>query len=180
MDWTVENFDWDNHRPVDLAVLCFIRSGGNLLLIHKKRGLGNGKINAPGGRIEPGETALEAAVRETEEEVGLTPAGLSHAGELSFVFADGYSLSCSVFTAGRYTGTLRETEEAKPFWCSEGEIPFERMWADDRLWIPLMLSLTPFRGFFLFQDDAMSDWRICAGADAALGAEDLRGRKVSG
>ncbi|RKX74483.1 MAG: NUDIX hydrolase, partial [Spirochaetes bacterium] len=54
-------------KPVEEAVLCFIRDRKEekVLLIHKKTGLGAGLINAPGGRIDPGETPEEAAVRET-------------------------------------------------------------------------------------------------------------------
>jgi len=169
----VQEVDWANHRPVDRAVLCFIRIDHSLLLIHKKRGLGKGKINAPGGRLEPGETPFVAAVRETQEEVGLTPSGLAHAGELSFIFTDGYSLACSVITAEHFTGHPVETDEAVPFWCGETELPYERMWTDDRLWIPLMLDEIPFRGFFIFRDDQMLDHSISSGAEAALGRLDL-------
>lgn len=147
--------DWPAWRPADTAVLTFIRRDGQLLLILKKRGLGRGKVNAPGGRIEPGETPEQAAVRETQEEVGLTPLQLHGAGRLDFAFADGYSLRCHVFTAGACEGTLAETDEAAPFWCAESEIPYDRMWADDRLWIPLMLQGRPFTGQFVFDGDRM-------------------------
>lgn len=178
MQWRIDSFDWTNHEPVDLAVLCFIRTDGALLLIHKQRGLGKGKINGPGGRVEPGETSMEAAVRETQEEVGLTPSELHHAGELSFVFTDGYSLQCSVITAGKFHGQPQQTEEAIPFWCAEQEIPFEKMWEDDRLWMPLMLAGTPFRGFFIFDEDRMVDHRLYTGTEAELTPNDLRGRST--
>ena len=147
--------DWDAWSPVDTAVLTFIRQEGRLLLILKKRGLGKGKINAPGGRIEPGETAEQAALRETREEVGLTPLGLRFAGRLEFAFVDGYSLRCHVFTASGFEGELTETDEADPFWCPEPEIPYDRMWADDRLWLPRMLAGRAFEARFVFEDDTM-------------------------
>jgi len=147
--------EWMGWRPVDTAVLTFIRVEGRLLLIHKKRGLGKGKINAPGGRIEPGETPEQAAVRETQEEVGLTPLQLRPAGQLDFAFTDGYSLRCHVFTAAAFEGAPTETDEAIPFWCAEAEIPYGRMWPDDRLWIPLMLEGRTFRARFVFEGDLM-------------------------
>ncbi|HNX36290.1 MAG TPA: 8-oxo-dGTP diphosphatase [Kiritimatiellia bacterium] len=147
--------DWTMWRPVDTAVLMFIRRGGQVLLIVKKRGLGHGKINAPGGRLEPGETLEQAAVRETQEEVGLTPFNPRGAGRLDFAFTDGYSLRCHVFTADAYAGILTETDEADPFWCDEADIPYERMWADDRLWIPLMLEGRRFDAQFVFDGDRM-------------------------
>ena len=60
--------DWNHWQPRQLANLCFIVKDGRVLLIRKKRGLGAGKINGPGGRLEPGETTLAAAIRETQEE----------------------------------------------------------------------------------------------------------------
>ncbi len=157
---TVEAIDWTDWQPVDRAVLCFIRNRNRLLLIHKKRGLGAGKINGPGGRIDPGESAGQAAVRETEEEVGLTPLGLRQAGELSFQFTDGYSLHCTVFAAGGCRGEPVETEEALPFWCPVERIPFEQMWADDRLWFPCLLGGTYFRGWFVFDGEVMLSSRL--------------------
>ena len=147
--------DWAGWQPVDTAVLTFIRRDGQLLLIHKKRGLGHGKVNAPGGRLEAGETPEQAAVRETQEEVGLTPLNLRPAGQLDFAFTDGYSLRCHVFTADGFDGALTETDEADPFWCHEADIPYDRMWSDDRLWVPLMLEARPFSARFIFDGERM-------------------------
>ena len=152
--------DWAHWVPKETAVLTFIRCGGELLLIEKKRGLGAGKVNAPGGRIEAGETAEAAAVRETREEVGLTPLGLCPAGRLDFAFTDGYSLRCHVFTADGFEGTMAETDEAVPFWCAESQIPYDRMWADDRLWLPMMLAGRAFEGQFVFDGDRMAWHRV--------------------
>ena len=172
--------DWQAWIPTERAVLCFVRRDGELLLIRKKRGLGAGKVNGPGGRIEPGETAEAAAVRETEEEVGATPLDLSESGELSFQFVDGYGLHCHVFVARDLSGEPRETDEALPFWCEEGRIPFDEMWADDRLWFPLMLRGRPFRGVFVFDGDEMLSQRIDAGGERralpAQGSRDAAGQ----
>ena len=67
-----EEIDWATWEPDDRATLLFVIRGGEILFIHKKRGLGAGKINGPGGRIEPGETPEQAAIRETEEELLIT------------------------------------------------------------------------------------------------------------
>ena len=47
--------DWSTWQGEMLATLMFIIQDGRILLIEKKRGLGAGKINGPGGKIEPGE-----------------------------------------------------------------------------------------------------------------------------
>ena len=48
--------------------------GGKVLVCHKDRPAWMaGRINLPGGKIEPEETAFEAAIRELKEETGLDP-----------------------------------------------------------------------------------------------------------
>jgi len=155
--------DWKNWTPQEQAVLCFIQEGDKLLLIHKKRGLGKGKINAPGGRIDPGETPKEAAVRECQEEVGLTPSGLELICHLSFQFTNGYSLFGYVYFADSYTGSPMETEEADPFWCSRRDIPWEQMWEDDHYWLPRVLAGEKLDCRFDFDDDTMLSRKITSG-----------------
>ena len=157
---TVDDIDWAHWVPRERATILFVIKDNQILLIHKKRGLGAGNINGPGGRLEPGETTREAAIREVEEELCITPEGVTHCGELSFQFLDGLSIHCTVFRAEGYRGTPSETEEAIPLWTSLDEIPYDRMWADDQYWIPLMLARQPFRGVFLFDESAMLDHRI--------------------
>ena len=157
---SVDGIDWESWTPRETAVLCFIRDGNKLLLINKKTGLGAGKVNAPGGRIEEGEQPRDAAVRETAEETGLTPAGLVKQVILHFQFKDGYSLKGHVYTADSCSGEMTETDEADPFWCSVDEIPFDRMWADDILWVPGMLDGKKMKGWFIFDGDTMVDQKI--------------------
>jgi 8-oxo-dGTP diphosphatase len=151
----VEDVDWERWTPTEQAVLCFIREDERLMLIEKRRGLGAGKVNGPGGRIEPGESAEEAAIREVQEEIHLTPSVLSQRAELSFIFTDGYSLRCFVFVASAHNGTPGETPEALPFWCAIEEIPYDKMWADDRFWLPRVLNGDYVVGRFIFDEDTM-------------------------
>lgn len=156
---------WDQWIPVDRATLCFVVKDGRILLILKKRGLGAGKINGPGGRIEPGETPLAAAIRETEEELGVTPLLPQLRGELQFQFRDGYSLRCGVFLASDYQGTAIETEEAVPLWTPLDQIPYDRMWEDDRHWLPLLLNDQFFVARFLFDHETMQEKEIFLGPE---------------
>lgn len=146
---------WQQWQPRERATLCFIIRDNQVLLIRKKRGLGAGKINAPGGRLEIGETPNECAIRETQEEVGLTPIGVQERGQLHFQFADGYSLHCTVFTASDFSGELIETDEALPLWTAIDAIPYEEMWADDIHWLPGVLNGGTFRGYFHFDNETM-------------------------
>ncbi len=152
--------DWSVWEPKERATLLFVIKDGRILLIRKKRGLGAGKINGPGGRLEPGETAVEAAVRETREELGIDALAPDWRGDLHFQFTDGYSLHCSVFASPDFRGEPVETDEAKPLWTPLDAIPYDEMWEDDARWLPGFLAGRKFRGFFIFEGDKMLSHRI--------------------
>lgn len=154
---SVREIDWSSWRPTDVATLLFVVRDGQVLLIRKLRGLGAGKINGPGGRLDPGEQPLAAAVREVEEEVCVTPTDVVFRGELRFQFVDGYGLHVHVFSASGCIGEPKETPEAIPAWTPIDRIPYSEMWADDAIWLPLMLKGIRFDGRFVFDGDAMLD-----------------------
>ena len=147
--------DWEAWVPDETAVLCFIRNDNDVMLIRKKTGLGAGKINAPGGRIEPGESAETAAIRETIEETEVTPTELECRVYLSFIFTNGYSLYVTVFFASAFSGTPMETREAAPFWCDITNLPFEKMWEDDREWLPRAITGELLDARFIFDGEQM-------------------------
>ena len=55
------------------TTLCLLRRNEEILLAMKKRGFGEGKYNGVGGKIEGTETPEAAMLRETKEEIGVTP-----------------------------------------------------------------------------------------------------------
>ncbi len=156
----IDQIDWDSWEATETAVITYILKDEEVLLIHKKKGLGAGMINAPGGHIEEGETPEEAAIRETREEVGLETENLIFSGDLFFHFTNGLKLRGTVFLCRDFSGDLIETDEADPFWCSLKEIPWDRMWEDDRYWLPRALEGEQFTGRFLFDGEKMMDYEL--------------------
>lgn len=152
--------DWATWQPRVRANLLFIVRDGQILLIQKKRGFGAGKINGPGGKVAPGETPLEAALRETFEELDIMPLGAEQRGDLHFQFRDGYSLRCAVFLAHDFLGQPRETDEAVPLWTALDQIPYDKMWTDDRHWLPLLLRGEYFEGYFEFEGEQLLDSKV--------------------
>ncbi len=152
--------DWATWQPSQRATLLFILREEKILLIHKLRGFGAGKINGPGGKIDHGETALDAALRETFEELDIMPLGAVERGQLHFQFRDGYSLHCAVFVAFDFLGQPRATDEAIPFWVALDQIPYERMWADDRHWLPFLIQGAHFDGYFEFDGEQVLEHQL--------------------
>ncbi|MDX1571257.1 MAG: 8-oxo-dGTP diphosphatase [Xanthomonadales bacterium] len=151
---------WDDWQADDLATLVFIIHAGRILLIRKKRGLGAGKINGPGGKLDPGETPEACAIRECEEEIGVTPVDLEYCGENLFQFTDGYGIHVHVYRAFEFLGEPHETDEAIPMWYALDAIPYDEMWADDELWVPAVLSGQTFVGRWIFDGDDYLEYEL--------------------
>ena len=155
-----DDVPWGSWEPSERCVLTYVMDGDNVLLILKKRGLGDGYYNAPGGHIELEETSTEAAIRETKEETGLTVSDLKERGTLRFQFKDGMRMVCYVFTTSVWEGDLKECDEAKPFWADKNNLDYDMMWKDDKLWLPLLLDGKEFEGWFVFDDREMLDAKV--------------------
>lgn len=149
--------DW---RPDHTGTLVFVRRDGEVLLIRKKRGHGAGKINGPGGKVEPGETPLDSAVRETMEETGIRVLDPVLRGRFKFVDLSAPQWLGYIYTAATFEGTPVETAEGDPAWYPIGGLPFDEMWEDDRYWLPRVLAGENLVGDFLFDDGRLLTHRL--------------------
>jgi 8-oxo-dGTP pyrophosphatase MutT (NUDIX family) len=152
-DWLVIG-DVLNNRT-----LCFLLRGNppEVLLGLKKVGFGAGKYAGFGGRVETGETVETAAIRELEEETSIKVSRdeLRRVAHLTFLFAakPEWSQTVHVFMAKTWSGSPIESDEMKPVWCRNEEIPFEQMWDDASYWLPQVLDGKRIRARFIYRDD---------------------------
>ena len=143
---------------VTKTTLCFLVSNTNVLLALKKRGFGEGKWNGTGGKVLNNESIEEAAIRETQEEIGVTPTKMEQVALLTFYFPGndnpiGEVEEASVFLVTQWEGDPHETEEMKPQWFQKEFLPYKQMWEDDVYWVPLVLDGEKIVGRFLFRKD---------------------------
>jgi 8-oxo-dGTP diphosphatase len=137
------------------TTLVFLRQENEILLAMKKRRFGAGKWNGAGGKVEPGETYEQAAIRECQEEIGVTPIALEKVGELHFFDLPDVEHYTHVYTTGTWKGEPYETEEMAPRWFAESEVPYDTMWPDDIYWIPMMLTGKRFKGTVTVEGDVL-------------------------
>lgn len=136
-----------------ILTLCLIREGSKILLGMKKRGFGSGMWNGFGGKVEAGETIPEAAKREVMEEAGVKVESLEKRGVLEFEFVGNPEImEVHVFGVSGFSGEPAESEEMTPQWFGANTLPFDKMWPDDRHWMPLFLAGKNFTGRFLFNN----------------------------
>jgi len=138
----------------------FVIQNDQVLLIRKKRGLGAGNINGPGGKIDPGESPLECAVRETREELCIDVKEVEFCGELRFHSDDFGKILGYVFIGRDFDGTPTETDEAIPLWTSIDQIPYHKMWDDDIYWLPHVLFGKKVNAKFVFSGETMLDYEL--------------------
>lgn len=140
--------------------LCMVHQGEKILLGMKKRRFGAGRWNGFGGKLDPGETIEQAAVREMNEEIGITALDMDKRGILHFEFENdpAVTLEVHIFSVTKFSGEPMETEEMRPEWFGVDAIPYETMWSDDKYWLPLFLQGKKFTGTFLFDKPSTPEY----------------------
>ena len=107
-----------------LALLAPGEFGAEVLLTRRSTKLSNhqGEISFPGGRVDEGESIVDAALRETHEEVGVHPQLVTVHSELS---------PLSTFVSRSYIVPVLATVLEKP------ELSMNSYEVDRALWVPL-------------------------------------------
>ena len=85
---------------------------GRLLLVLRAHPPAAGTWSLPGGRIEPGESAEAACVREVAEETGLTVAVVRHVGQVERPAPSGDTYVIDDYACRMVGGALRAGDDA--------------------------------------------------------------------
>lgn len=145
-----------------VLTLCMLHQHPRILLGLKKRGFGAGRWNGFGGKLQPGETIEQAAKREFLEEANIQVGEIEKVAVIDFEFQGNPEImEVHVFRAHDFTGEPSESEEMKPQWFDVAEVPLDKMWPDDKYWLPVFLAGKKFKGKFLFgKDDVVLEHQI--------------------
>jgi 8-oxo-dGTP diphosphatase len=139
-----------------LATLCYLRRDGKTLMIHRVKKANDihlGKWNGLGGKLIPGETPEECAIREIYEESGLRVRTPLLKGFLTFPkFANDEDWYAFVFVCEDFEGVLIESAEGNLQWVFTSEVRNLNLWEGDLIFLPWLDRPGFFSGRFVYKD----------------------------
>lgn len=125
-------------ESAELTVLCLIHKNGRYLLQDRIKNDWKG-YTLPGGHIEPGESIVDAVIREMQEETGLTIRHPHLCGVKQFPLEEGRYI-VFLFETEEFEGDLRSSEEGTMHWIDERELSKVNLVEDFEDLIEVMLD----------------------------------------
>lgn len=125
-------------EKVELTVLCLIHKDDQYLLQDRVKADWKG-YTLPGGHIEPGESIVDAVVREMKEETGLTVLNPKLCGVKQFPIKDGRYL-VFLFHADQFHGNILSSEEGSMHWVKKEDLDKVNLVSDFHELLEVMLD----------------------------------------
>lgn len=139
-------------ESVELTVLCLIHKNGRYLLQDRIKNDWKG-YTLPGGHIEPGESIVDAVIREMQEETGLTISHPHLCGVKQFPLEEGRYI-VFLFETEEFEGDLRSSEEGTMHWIDERELSKVNLVEDFEDLIEVMLDDELMEFQYVIEDGA--------------------------
>ena len=127
--------------------LCYLLRGDEVLMMHrtrKKNDMNHDKWIAVGGRFEEGESPEDCALREVQEETGLTMVSWSYRGIVTFVNDLYETERMHLFTSDEFTGEMTDCDEGELVWIPRKDLDSLPQWEGDRIFHRLLNEGIPF------------------------------------
>lgn len=145
------------------ANLWIVIKDNKILLCMKKRGFWAWKLNWPWWKPELCESMEECMIREIKEETTLNvlTKDLQEVWYIKFFFLDkpDWDIEVNIFKILDFTWEAIETEEMSPNWYNLDSIPYDKMWKDDKYWLPRVLAWEYVEYEFYFKWDDIESYK---------------------
>lgn len=122
----------------ELTMLCLLKQGDKILLQNRVKKDWAG-YTLPGGHVEPGESFVDACIREMREETGLTVRNPKLCGLKQFP-NEGTRYIVFLFKADSFEGELQSSQEGKMEWVSLDKLEEYNTVSDLRELLDVMLQ----------------------------------------
>ncbi len=153
--------DWRKQIRL-FTTLAYIEKDGSFLLLHrtkKKNDFNEGKWIGVGGKLEPGETMVQAMKREIKEETGLQVEGYAYYGKIDFLNDSCPAERMYLFKVTSFSGDERECDEGDLAWVKKEEMDKLPMWEGDKAFLPLLEkeAKIPFRMTLIYKGGRLKE-----------------------
>tara|TARA_Y100001936_G_C15580416_1_gene411759 strand:+ start:95 stop:553 length:459 start_codon:yes stop_codon:yes gene_type:complete len=139
-----------------LGTLVYLQRNKQTLMLHrvkKAQDFHKGKWNGLGGKLEPGETPEECAIREVKEESGFDVTNPRLRGIITFPMFDQVDdWYVYLFTASEFTGEAIESPEGNLSWIDDAQLLDLNLWEGDKVFLKWLDGDRFFSAKFIYEN----------------------------
>ena len=147
-----------------LGTLVYLKRNGKTLMLHrvkKEQDFHEGKWNGLGGKLDPGETPEECAIREVKEESGLDLKALKLRGIITFPLFDQVDdWYVYLFTGTEFSGDLIDSPEGDLQWIDNDKLLDLNLWEGDYIFLKWIEQERFFSGKFVYEEKQLVDHSV--------------------
>lgn len=130
------------------TTLCYLEQEGCLLMLHRIKKVNDenhDKWIGVGGKLEDKESPEDCVIREVREETGLELERWRYRGLVTFVSDLWETEYMHLYTADRFSGTLKECDEGVLEWVPRDRMESLPLWQGDKIFLRMIADpQTPF------------------------------------
>lgn len=140
--------------------LCMVCDHNGNILVQDRRDPDWPGVSFPGGHVEPGESFVDAVIREVWEETGLTIEDPILCGTKQFQTDSGARYVVFFYKTDRFTGELKSSIEGEVFWIPRNTLPQYKLPADFMDMVKVFESDNLSEFFYYTEDDGTWRYRL--------------------